>query len=335
MAFRDRNDNDSLENKGRFNIFSWMTRDGAGVEPGEEPVMKNPSVKNFFKLFGRKFNQIITLNLMMIAGNFPIFFLFAMMTGYFSINTASPAYTLFAQLNGALGSTPSAYSAALFGSYSIQTPLTVLSTVDYVLIALSCLVLFTFGPVMVGSSYIMRNMVRQEPIFMKHDFFYAIKRNLKQSVIFGIMDVAIIFFIIYDIFFFNLNFSQSMAMKMMFFAAIFIAILYFFMRMYIYIMMLTFDLSIFKLLKNALIFTVLGIKRNACALIGTLAAVLLNFWLLAVYFPIGVILPFIITLSFTMFISAYCAYPVISKYMIEPYYGDDAISSEAAEESAE
>lgn len=177
MAFRDRNDNDSLENKGRFNIFSWMTRDGAGVEPGEEPVMKNPSVKNFFKLFGRKFNQIITLNLMMIAGNFPIFFLFAMMTGYFSINTASPAYTLFAQLNGALGSTPSAYSAALFGSYSIQTPLTVLSTVDYVLIALSCLVLFTFGPVMVGSSYIMRNMVRQEPIFMKHDFFYAIKRQ--------------------------------------------------------------------------------------------------------------------------------------------------------------
>ena len=312
--------NSEPDSGGRFNFFSWMSRDGRGVDPGERPVMENPGIKNFFKLFGRNFNRIVTLNLMMIVGNFPIFFALAVMTGYFSYSSTSPAYTLFAQLNGAMMHGGGAFASAIAGAYSVQSPITVLSTTDYVFLALTCLLLLTMGPVMVGSSYIMRNIVREEPIFMLHDFFYAIRRNLRQSILFGIADVLIIGFIAYDIVFFNVNYHTSIAVSIMFFAAIFLAVIYFIMRMYIYIMMLTFDLSILKILKNALIFTVLAIKRDAAALLGCALLVLINAALLSIYYPIGVILPFVIVFSLALFMTTYAAYPVIDKYMIAPYY---------------
>ena len=317
------NQNADPDSGGRFNIFSWMSRDGRGVEPGERPVMENPNIRNFFKLFGRKFNQIVTLNLMMVVGNFPIFFALAVMTGYFSYSSTSPAYTLFAQLNGAIMHGGGAFASAIAGSYSVQTPITVLSSTDHVFLALACLALLTFGPVMVGASYILRNIVREEPIFLLQDFFYAIRRNLRQSIIYGIMDVIIIAFIVYDIIFFNLNYHESIVVSMMFFAAIFLAVIYFIMRMYIYIMMLTFDLSILKLMKNSLIFTVLGIKRNIVAVLGCVLLVFLNSLLLGIYYPLGVIVPFVITFSLGLFMTAYAAYPVIDKYMIAPYYNKD------------
>ena len=75
-----------------------------------------------------------------------------------------------------------------------------------------------------------------------------------------------------------------------------------------------------KLFKNALILSVVGIKRNICALIGTLLILVFNYMLMIIYFPLGIILPFTITLSAIMFISQYCSFPNIKKFMIDPYY---------------
>ena len=36
--------------------------------------------------------------------------------------------------------------------------------------------------------------------------------------------------------------------------------------------------------------------------------------------PLGVILPFIITISLCSFIAVYCTYPNIKRIMIDPYY---------------
>lgn len=324
----------SDSSSGGFNIFSRLSRDGKGVER-ETPVMDNPGIVNFFKLLGCKFNQIVMLNLMMVIGNFPIFFALAVMTGYFSVSSSAPAYTLFAQLNGALMHGGGAFASAVIGSYSLQSPITLLSTTDMIFLGIACLTIFTIGPVSVGATYILRNMVRQEPIFLISDFFYAIRRNLKQSIIYGVLDVIFIGFIAYDIVFFNLNFSSGFAVKVMFFASLCIAVLYMIMRMYIYTMMLTFDLGIVKLLKNALIFSVLGIKRNIVALLGCFAVIALNVLLLAIYYPIGVIVPFIIVFSLMMFITTYAAYPVIHKYMIAPYYDSDGNSRADAESANE
>lgn len=312
----------------RPSLNPFRRREPREIDPNEKKVMEEPGIRNYFKLFGRSFSNIVSINLVMMLGCLPLFFALIVMAGYFSHTSSAPLYTVFAPLYGAFTQSPNAYSAAILAEFSIQSSVTILSTVDYVLLGISALTVFTFGPVMVGSTYLMRNIVRQEHVFIFHDFMYAIKRNLKQAVLFGIADIAIILVLIYDIVLYNLNFSQSMLNAVMFFAMICIAVLYFFMRMYIYPMMLTFDLSVRKLLKNALFFSVLGIKRNICALLGTLAVVVATALLMTLVLPIGIIIPFVFLFSFLVYTATYCAYPVIDRYMIAPYYKKDGTPRE-------
>jgi len=326
------NNSNDLGDRRFLNPFKW-NRDPKEIDPNEKKVMEEPNFRNYFKLFGRNFSNIISTNLMMMLGCFPLFFALLVMTGYFSHTSTAPVYPVFEPLYGAFLQSPNAYSAAILGEFSIHTSVTLLSTVDYVLLGISALTVFTFGPVMVGSSYIMRNIMKQEHVFIFHDFFYAIKRNIKQAIIYGIMDVVIIFLLVYDIVVYNLNFSQSMFTAVMFFAMICIAVLYFFMRMYIYTMMLTFDLSIKKLLKNALFFSVLGVKRNACALVAVAIMVIFTAFLMTVVLPLGIIIPFVFLFAFLIYTTTYCAYPVIHKYMIAPYYKNDGTPADTEEES--
>jgi uncharacterized membrane protein YesL len=85
--------------------------------------------------------------------------------------------------------------------------------------------------------------------------------------------------------------------------------------------MVTFDMKLGKIFKNALIFTMLGIKRNLMALLGI---VLLTgiFGALIIFFgqmiPAFYIIPFLCLLGFCGFMYTYAAYPIIQRYMIDP-----------------
>ena len=87
-------------------------------------------------------------------------------------------------------------------------------------------------------------------------------------------------------------------------------------------MMITFDLPIKKLVKNAFLFTFIGLKRNFVGVLGVLLVVALNYLLLMLTFTFSVamILPFLLTTGICGLIMVYCAYPQIKKHMIDPYY---------------
>lgn len=310
------------QKKSLFNPFANQNKDGDGVEKDDEIIAENPNLKNFFVLLGRKLNQILTVNLMLIAGNFPIFFALFVIGGYLSFHTTAPYYLMFAPLRSVVMFDPSPTTGALWSVFSRQASVTILSTGDYILLGLAALVIFTFGPVRVGITYIHRNLVRGEPVFLWHDFWHTIKRNLRQAFIFGIMDVLICGVIIYDIIFFNLNYGNSMMIDIMFFMSLMLGLLYAFMRIYIYLMLITFDLSIFKMFKNALFFTVLGVKRNILAFLGIVLVLMFNYLLLATFFPLGVLLPLVIVPSLCILIGVYAAFPKIKEIMIDPYYAE-------------
>ncbi len=303
-----------------FNPFRRTYSDGEGVSKDEEQICDNPNLKNFFKLLGRKLNPILSVNLMSVFGNFPLFFALFAVSGYASIHSTAPYFSVFAPLYGVMHFDKSPATAALMGIFGMQADITILSTVDYILLGISSLVILTFGPVNVGCTYILRNIFRGEGIFLWHDFFYAIKRNLRQAFVYGILDAVIILLLLYDIFFFNLNYGLNTPLNMMFYAALFMAVLYLIMRPYIYLMMVTFDLSILKMFKNALLFTVLGIKRNILSVLGIVLLVGIEFALLMLYFPLGVILPFVGLFSIGYMMQIYAAYPKIKEIMIDPYY---------------
>ena len=98
-------------------------------------------------------------------------------------------------------------------------------------------------------------------------------------------------------------------------------LIYGIMRFYTYLMMVTFNMKLGKIFKNALIFTVLGIKRNIMAGLGILSLTAI-FIALIVFFgrliPALFIIPFLCLLGFCGFMYTYAAYPVLQKYMIDP-----------------
>ena len=174
---------------------------------------------------------------------------------------------------------------------------------------------------MVGSTYIMRGLVRGDSVFVVSDFFYAIRKNLKQGFFMGLIDCIVIFVLGFDIYYFYT--SEPNAMTNFMYAMIFaMIVVYIVFRFYTYLMLVTFDMKMSKIFKNALIFVVLGIKRNALALLGLLITTALAIVPIAIFLPLGLgvalVLPFIYYLGVCGFISTYAAYPIIQKYMIDP-----------------
>ena len=312
--------------KKRFRLFGrGYDVDGPGVDKDEPKAIENPTLFNFFKLLGRKLGKIVSVNALFIFGNFPILFFIIQMSSYLRNEFIANTSSMFPVIYGAsLFEPDSPVLSSMLGIYGGVTPGYAHTIPSMILFVLSFLVIFTFGPVNAGATYILRNMVREEPVFLISDFKYAIKRNFKQAIPIGIFDIAVIGILIYDIMWFNTNAQVSsngliVPMLVVSWAAL---ILYFFMRLYIYLMIVTFDLKFSKLIKNALFFAILGFKRNIMVLIGTLIITVLTLALCILFLPIGIIIPFTVFFGFLGFMGTYAAYPKIKQIMIDPYYAE-------------
>ena len=199
------------------------------------------------------------------------------------------------------------------------------SVLFYVIIGV--LILFsivTWGWQNVGSAYLTRNMVRGDAVFVWSDYWRSIKKNLKQGFIMGVIDCIFIAVLVVDVCHMLLTASSNGFMgEMMFFMVLGLGVLYMIMRKYIYLMLITFDMSIWKMFKNALIFTSLGIKRNAMAFLGKVLATAINVGLVMLLLPMNIVVPVVLPvvyyLATSAYISSYAYYPVIEKYMITPY----------------
>lgn len=323
---RDKLDTTPQKRK-KFNLFDFVTgnrdnKKGAGKKDMDSPR----NLKFFFKLLGMEFSRIFHVNLMFIVGNFPIIFLLIGMAGFFNDTAVAARSSLYPAVVGMTEASVSPLSAALFGVHGAQLPQSVQTTTTLVFFILGALLLFTIGPVTCGLTRIMRSVVKGEPIFFFRDFFETIKKNWRQALIMGFIDGVFLIVIVYDILFFKAQVdyaNSSFVSGIMFWSSIFIAFCYLIMRMYIYPMLITFRLSIPKILKNAFVFVFLGLGRNVLALLAIASVIIFNFMIAIVFLPIGLILPMFLTFGMIMYIMTYTAWPKIDDVMIKPYYYPD------------
>lgn len=301
----------------KFSLFD-TNKPGKGITKQQAQMVDNYGFSGFFRVYKDRFWNISTLNIFFILANFPIIFMIAALSGNFDLETTAPVSPLFAQLYGIsnFGTTP--FVSALTSVIGGNEPLFVSSTVTKVLMYLTLLLVFTAGISNTGVSYILRGYVRGEPIYIFGDFVDAVKKNIKQAIFLGIIDCLFLFVLSYGIMTY-----ATYSMSFMIIAELFIALVYLTMRFYMYMLMITFDLSIFKILKNSFIFAMIGFKRNICAWVAIALIVLFSLYIFFAVPFLGIALPFIITLGTIMMISAFAAYPVIKKYMIDPYYDKD------------
>ena len=308
----------------RLRLFD-ITRDGKGLSKNSQE--KVGGFKRFFISFKDNFGKITTLNIFMVLGNFPLIFLIATLSGLTKEKALIPAFDVFQNLAGHFAnSAPSAHSMALFAQEGLQTVIYRPTITTYVFYGLASITLFTFGLVNVGSAYILRNIAKGEPVFIWSDFWYAVKRNWKQALPFGMIDVAINFILIWNIYSMFMSSGGSYFTSSMFWCNIVLLVLYFVMRYYIYVQMVTFNLTVFKILKNSLIFSLLGFKRNLAALIGIVICMLIEIMCIigagGILLPFGIALPFLILLSAFSYMKVYAAYFKIKEVMIDPYLAE-------------
>ena len=291
----------------KFKLFD-LNRDGRGVEKGEDTT---PNIAYFFKSLWRKFPKLISINLLMLLQHLPL--LGAILTYIWVDKTptfTNTSYPLLYGISRFSGDPSDGLAAALSG---IQLKIPLISWHVILQIALFLLVYaLLFGIFNVAISYYMREMLRGNPVFLFSDFKYAVKKNFKQGFGMGLIDVAILGILAFD-------FANMPSNSIMYFLILGVAIIYFIMRFYLYLMLITFDMKISKMFKNAFLFVILGVKRNVLAILWIFVMLALNFAIFVLYMPLGIALPILYFFSFSTFTSAYAAYPVIQKYMIDPY----------------
>lgn len=322
------NESNEQKKKKRFNLFDWYYRQGKGNNKKDINALKEPTIINFFKLLFSKFGKLISANIIFVFGNFPLVFLLLALSGWFnkvSIVPTSDTWssflpTLAPNFTEAGNQEAANYaSSALIGIHGLHSEMTVTGALTYVFFGLSLLTIFTWGFTKVGTTYLYRNMMSGDPVFPFSDFFYIIKRNIKQSLLFGAIDFILIALLITDVVFLIQTIGNPLSLFMLILTIAMIAF-YSFMRPYVYIMIFTFDLKFFQIIKNAAAFTLLGIKRNIIGLISSVILIILNAGLIImpVITPLGMILPFVITIAILDFIGVYVAYPNIIKFMMTP-----------------
>ncbi len=319
-------DNSNNKKSKRLRLLDY-NRDGKGVSKSKADL--GNGLKRFFISFKDNFTKIMYVNIFMVLGNFPVIFLIAAFSGVTKAESYVPMSDLFQNLSSYFATeSPSASSMILFGLEGVQTQTLVPTAWTYVFYVLGGLVIFTFGCVNVGTAYILRNIAKGEPVFVWSDFWYAVKKNWKQAPPFGIIDVLINSLIVLNIYNMFVSGTPDFLTSFMFWASVVLFIIYFTMRYYIYIQMVTFKLSVFKILKNSLIFTLLGFKRNIMAFLGILTVILLEFIFIfspigAFLIPFAVALPLAIGFSLMAYMKVYAAYFKMKEVMIDPYYKEE------------
>lgn len=313
--------NSEKQNK-RFRLFDTQ-RVGKGVSKNETKL--KPGLKRFFISYKNHFGKLVSVNIFFILGNFPLIFLIAALAGVTQNDAYLPLNDIFQNISGIItadgGATP--YNLTIFAIEGMQGHTYMPTALTYVFYGIGALALFTFGIVNVGTAYIMRNMVSGEPIFVWHDFWYAVKRNWKQALPFGAIDIILSGLLIYNIYYLFMT-TNAFITDMLFWSNIVIFIIYFFMRYYMYVQMVTFKLTVFKMFKNSLRFALLGIKRNFVALIGIILLLVLEVSLLlglgGILVPLAVAAPLAILFSTFGYMKVYASYFKIKDIMIDPYY---------------
>lgn len=296
-----------------------------------------PNIKYYFKSLWRKFPRLLSINLIMLFQVIPIIiaviaYVLLMPRMFVYTDTMHP---VLVGIN-TIEQTPIVTSLLNIYGISVEVPTIAFGGAAITIIVCFIFLLLTFGWQNVGAAYITRELVRGRPVFVISDYFYAVKRNFKQGFWLGIIDFIACAVLIYDFIYFY-NMTGKFIYDLMFWCICGAAIIYMFIRFYIYLLLVNFDLKTIKIFKNALIFTALGIKRNILAILWIAVILVINLALIIVLLPMNIIVPLILPLlyfsAFALFTSTYAAYPVIKKYMIDPYYDENGNPKQSDQET--
>ena len=180
---------------------------------------------------------------------------------------------------------------------------------------LFCIPIVTIGPATAAMTAIMRNIYLERPQFIFHDFKQEFKKNFKQALPIGIIDVLAI---VMSYFAINYLSTPDLDSTTRIFAIVgLVAInLLIMVSFYVYPQIVALDLKFREIMSNAVLLMFMNPIGDVItfALFFGFGMLLFFFWYIVVFF-----IPFL-PLAWLCFISVFCCYPTIQKVLINPYY---------------
>lgn len=210
------------------------------------------------------------------------------------------------------------------------------------LFLLTGLPIVTRGLAHVGLTKITRNFAREKHAFVKEDFFETVKRNWKQALSVGIINLVVTALLIFNAGYYFLGMFPEVwelvgydisGMTVMtphildyvvMGVTAFGFLVFTWMKYYIPMMVVTFKYTNKDLYMNAFKFAIVGLKQNVL-----ISAVLIVLYaIVAVLFfsfpwQVGVLILIIASLflpSFRSLLIQYTIFPLVKKLIIDPYY---------------
>lgn len=266
---------------------------GGGYEKAGSGIAKNAPKKKgiarYLEILGQKFWKLLELNFLYFLAFLPLIgaiaFCFLWMGG---------------KLSGGLG----------FG-------LTALFAVIFALVV---------GPATAAHTKILKNFYMEKPTFLVHDYFQTFRGEFKHACVVGLLDCLITCSIAAACYVYPklIDQSGSNAYYILFAITLSVGLIALLMNFYIFLMLISTNLSLKNALKNALALAVVALKKNALTLL-IVVAVVAVYLLLLFFVPLkySVILLFLLPFlpaSWVGLAVVQRCYPVIQKYIINPYY---------------
>lgn len=178
------------------------------------------------------------------------------------------------------------------------------------------------GPATAGMTKIMRSFVIDKHTFIMRDFFRAFKANFKKAALIGFFDCLILLsvFAAYNVY---PALAIQMGTKMLYVPmvitfSLFLVVLI--MNYYIFLMLIATNLSLKNLIKNSFALAFVAMKTNLITFAVSLITIVIMGLLLLYLLPAFIVLIPFFPAAFLCFVTCFNSYPVIQKYVINPYY---------------
>ncbi|MGN1080678.1 MAG: hypothetical protein ACI4QV_01170 [Acutalibacteraceae bacterium] len=188
------------------------------------------------------------------------------------------------------------------------------------------------GPGIAGMKKVTRDFAREVPGFPGDDFKNTAIKYLWPSIAVSALSYIVGWVIIIAVMMYHANYEYSWFYKMGYYISLLVAVVFVFMLYYVYMMMVTVDLSMKNIIKNAAIFAFLCLPKNLLitlcyAVFGGIAVALFAVGILTgsegICLPICTLYVLFICFGSMSFANSFLTFPSLKKYIIDPYYEDN------------
>lgn len=268
-----------------FGLIGNYSKPGPGVSKDEPP--KAAPIR-FFEILWRKLSKLVQVNLIFMIP-------FAICVFLMVLLFIAPVshYAFQTNLIGIVD---------LWVLYAVPAPLMLL------------------GPFTSGIALITRNFVREEHAFVWSDFWDAVKANWKPALLNSVIVYVAYVALSFSMFFYSNQMETNWIFILPFGLCGLLAILMLFAQYYIPVMIVTFDLKLRHIYRNAFIFAVLGLFRNLLITLVIAALIVGTLYAPGPFIFIPMVLLVVFIFAFIGHLTSFITYPVIESYLIKPYY---------------